>query len=579
MSSTIASVAGPSLPSGVPATPQAAIAQGDALFASANAFANKSQQGLPSLMGAAASIVSQLPPGTFTTAFADAISTASEFCSAIAAGTAVGGPYGAVAGACVAAISTVMGLLEGGPPQLQGDLRSRAEQSVFPARSHTPSLADVGSSVLDQQALYPVCWPDVRLHTAAFLPDAPDADDPSGGEESMPGAFSFGVGWLPAPGSTSGSTAQAYALAQSWLANTLSPKFFNLTDAQKLYASGAADDASTAFSGNVIQQTRARNLLASWYGTRFYQVFLLAQGGGFFAPDINPSSTGAFWTPGGNVSWQTWASEWAFVVTGSGGTAGLNQRAILDYTYYFPTSILLLENTQSFGSSFGADGTWQANVVTSDLLLNMQFDGTNQNAFSTTQIVNPAACPDTTIFGLAEIASLVATGGPGASYPATSDEEADLVALHYVLGLQWLWIAGQKKDLTDPYSSLYQLVNQGKCSGLVAPHPNFSRIIGIIQAKIAARPKTPAQQAAADRAALGSRATSADFGPAAHAHASATAKFGGTLAKALTAHKAPPKYTVTANGPVIVSPGASGSGVRKAAFGAAAVAALVWWFL
>jgi len=149
VSSTIASVAGPSLPSGVPATPQAAIAQGDALFASAQAFARSSGNGLPGLMGAAASIVSQLPPGSFTTAFSEAISTGSEFATAIASGAAVGGPYGAAAGACIAAITTIMGALTSKPPTMEGDLRSRGEQFVFPARSHTQSLADVGSSVLD----------------------------------------------------------------------------------------------------------------------------------------------------------------------------------------------------------------------------------------------------------------------------------------------------------------------------------------------------------------------------------------------------------------------------------------------
>ena len=91
----------PSLPSGVPASAQSAIAKGQSFYQQAAAVSPNT--GLVGLMGAAASLVSALPPGQFTSAFSSAVSEGQAIVSAISEGAAIGGPYGAAAGACIAA--------------------------------------------------------------------------------------------------------------------------------------------------------------------------------------------------------------------------------------------------------------------------------------------------------------------------------------------------------------------------------------------------------------------------------------------------------------------------------------------
>lgn len=546
------------------------IANGESFFQSA---VDKAKTGdLSGVMGAAGMLATNFPIPAVANAISSAVSLGTSIAAAAGTGAAVGGPYGAAAGVAIAVITDVFNNLASSPAKVaEDDYRSSSEQYAFPAIPNNQSVGEVGSFLLKQTPLYPFCWPDVRPHTIAFVPGGPGVQPSS---DSLPGLFSFGVGWLPAPGTLpdGSSAAAAYWLTQSWFStwsmhsDGFTPSA-NITDDMRSFATHASAEVLHVTDSDETTSI-IRNALAmfgSWYGSSFSAFkpgFDLQVGNGKNSPDIQPDATGAFYTPGGNVSGGEWTHEWDYVVTGAGSRGGLNNTAICDFMYYFPLTSLLMED-QGLGGIFGltdtSKGTWTADQVgvlgdgAGKAIADMEAyvgglasTGSAQGAFSSTQIMNPAACPDTIAFGLMEIAYLWASG----AYGKMTAAQCDLVALHFMVGAQWQWTAGQRTDLADNTSSLYALAAVLGKKAVATPHPNFSRILGIIRAKIHASKRPTLAKVAAPSTAK-------------------TAWTGGTLSMVK-------KTAWAGNGPAVPRPRA---GVQKVTLGLGLALAAVGWLL
>jgi hypothetical protein len=472
-----ASASLPTVP-GVPPGPSAAIQSGQALFQSAmNGSTN-----VVGMMGAAAGIVSGLPAGPFTSAIQQCVDEGTSIASAVAAGTAVGGPYGAAAAACIAIVTTVVGALQG-TSMPQADVRSTAEQWCFPGIDPGNPPPFEGGSAYNSFAgqvpalLLPFCQPNTRLHTVGFLPLSNAAGaDPTDGTTNQIGNFAFGIGWVPAPGSTEESTAAAMDLANGWLAahsqevTNQAPTSSQMDWTNTLGASIEEDLGET--SGNSVFD-EVRYWLSSWWGDSGWAMeFGLQAGGPPLAPDVNPQNPyGYFWTPGSwaqaSNGFQRWGSEWATAM------GQLNSQTSLDYVYFFSYTVCGIQTAWNVSTSEPVSPVGPAAIA--------EYAHLGSSGLSSSQVLWPCACPDTSLVGLAEIAYLVVKG-------QIPSDQADLVALHYMLGLQYQWVIGTTKDQRDPSTAIGAFsAPNGPNNGLpwAPPHPNFSRVIGVISAKIA----------------------------------------------------------------------------------------------
>lgn len=564
LSGVSASASLPNLPS-VP-DPTTAVQNGQALFDKAYQSASGGFNSPSDMMAAAASIVSGLPAGQFTTAFKEAVGTGENLLAGVTEGAAIGGPYGAAAGAVIAGLSSVISSIESMTSiPVQSDTRSTSEKWCFPAVPTGAWEGQQGTAQF-QTPLLPFCQPNTLFQTRGFvgLDSGQDGgDDPDQGTNQIRNT-NFGVGWVSPPMTTQTSAGAAYWLAQAWL--YLRRTFVGATDSQKAWGKYVTDNAETAVGTAAFWN--AMHLVDSWWGkspTFWQRSPPLTAGGGILAPDVNPQEPyGYFWTPG-KVSWNDWAGEWTLAI------GELNTQCALDYSYFFSYTEVGLNEPAEGGGLTEAESVG-VYPVGPDTLRLLEVVGAGSGYFSGTQVLYPVACPDTSLVGLFEIAYFVVTG-------AIFESEGDLIALHYMLGLEYLWTRGLAADQTGAVPSNFP--GGGETDAAVAalseamtppykwttPHPNFARVIGIIQAKIAsahAAPHISSRGRFSFGASRGVTGRSADATSVAGYHAAPYSEVEEALTDTMRskiASLSPP------------------SGVSKVALLGAAAAALLWFFL
>lgn len=486
----------PSLPGGI--TAPAAVTNGSALFNKAYQAADGSLAGTAA---GGAAIVAALPAGQFRDAVNSAVSILSAATAGAAAGSVIPG-YGTAIGAVVGTIIGMVETIASAPVQSpEGEFRTKAEQYVFPALPLTPTVGE-SPSALAQVPIYPAPWPTIRRDTIAYQPvtDASGALNPAPPDtRAVP--FDFGIGWVSPPQSTAASTQQAWYLGNAYMAgdwwgtNVVLP--LDTTGTLASYGQQMENEAITAL-GSQQQYDLAKSLLTSWYET--------AEPAFNAAPWNGPLTSN--WRDGTNVlqfgePWSQFGpAYWKLLqeLNTEGGEYG----ATADYTYYYGPYILVQDQSSPSGD------TWV--VLRMDPPIPPSTQGAGQGVYGELTAesghffldIRMSACPDTTLLGLAEIASLVASG-------VIPQEGADVVAFHYVLALAWLWRRGQVTEGIGTYN-----------------HPNFSRILGILTAKIQGKNKQPSKATTtASKAALSSYA---------QIQKSVTKSSGAT--KALTAYRA-----------------------------------------
>jgi hypothetical protein len=475
-----------------PAIPDAsaAIASGQKTFNDAYAQASGSLAGTAAV---AAGIVAQLPKGQITTALNQAVGVVGDAEAGAAIGSVIPG-YGTAIGATLGAIVGIVSQITSStPPSPQGEFRSTPERYCFPALPLVPTVGETPSA-LAQALLEPVVWPTYRAQAVSWLPVAIDSDLGSPAPtQTPPLTVTFGVGWVSPPSSTATSTQQGYYGACAWMASNGVSRANALKhdDAAGDFASFAAatkNAAITAMGGEDLFN-EATDLFRSWYGT----------GGWHTTPD--PTLAGLFWPPD-NGAWTTPTKGYPAVQGFQGVWLSVHHvlrapTGALDFTYYTGNYIL-----QNLGPYTGMQWTiatvdetwfgWQAGIR-------------NNNVGAS---FNLAPLPDTTAIALFELASLAVTG-------VIPREGADVAALHFLLGLAWMWRRGYE---TEKARTLEIRESFGVANGvLLDTHDNFSRCIGLVQAKIRAakkkaaaapKPKAPpvpaavAQKAAASNASL-----------------------------------------------------------------------------
>lgn len=423
-----------SLASAASLDPSTAISNGDALFDNAYQKAGGSLNGTVS---AAASVIAGLPAGPAKQMLADVMTMAS--------GAAVGAEMGSVIpgwGTAVgAAVGAVVGLIESvftsSPQPPEGEFRSTAEQYVFPGVQVTPGQSDAVSQ-LEQTSAQPASWPDIRIHSPGYQVPFTGTDDATGQNE--PVSFTFGTSWVSPPGSTPQSKLAAFFLAQMWLGQSTVSEYWALSSrdtsgtlSERLAAVQGAEEKAWTLLGSETVGKRAVSLVSRWYGTSFSTAFSSSGCAGVESDfgvtppkDQNTSRT--------NVT--AYAKAYATMAQ------CLNKASALDFAYYFSNNAAINVDENGFDHR-------------------VELVPTNEPLLVGTGFRIPAL-PDTTLVGLCEIACLTVMG-------LIPSNAADHVALHYVLGLAWLWKRGQEQD-----------TNVGGSPLPVANHPNFSRILGVI---------------------------------------------------------------------------------------------------
>jgi len=535
--------------------PNVATTVGGSFYDQAVAFAKgtaTNPPGIDQISTAAAGIVSSLPAGQIKTAVSQAQNILASVSGAAAEGGAVGGIYGAAIGAAIGALTTIFSdISSGNAPPVQGDLRGTAEQYCFPS---LPLSVSYGSGTTDSQnaqinkfLFQPAARPDERIYLVGMKPLNPGADNPTGlspatgdgpalavAGDTAGVAFNFGVGWVSPPGSTQATTEAGYYLGQSWIGTN--GLYRPATNDQADYVRAMVAEAGTVIGAGGSEVSLAMNLLSSWYGTpaNFYNSITLGCGGNC-PPDIAPNRDGAFYTPGSGVPWMSYATQWAAVTT------QVNLVSALDYLYYVSDSTWFCSPFWTQASEAGLADIKQLGSAASGGFLGTGSPG---------PIMSLVACPDTTIFGLAEIAAMyvMQTVGPTGAVLLPTRRAADLMALHYVLGLQWLWSQGNHLDMSQGTTSLSDIADAAIFAGQwsTRKHPNFSRLLGRIHAKVGGSAQVAAKAASS---AASSSASSAESAALAHLRSAASKKAG------------------------------SGGGVSKAALGVGVLGAALWWFL
>lgn len=394
------------------------IAQGQHLYDTASAASGGDYAGL---MGAVGALVNDLPAGAVASAAHDIMNVVGSAAQGAALG-ATFGPYGAAIGAAVGA---VVGMIEDAfssppPPPPQGECRSTADQLCFPAVAKGTALSVVPGMACDNPRRAPgSLWYQV---------------DGDGTTQST--NYAFAVSWMRPPNATPTTQAAAWYLAQ-WFVASLS------ANSGALCTTGAVarSNAGTAMGGDDVA-ARAFDRLAGWYGRRFSK-----------CPP---------WSP----------EDLQGAVRGAGGWQGA-------FGAFAKVQTRMLVSLKGVLLAFGG---WEAvhRVSPTPTVADIAAVTTRFTAypldflyypipvsFNDTPDMGPVPvggipegvlmCADTLLLGLAELAV---------------QQAHDVVALHYVMGLAWLWKRTKATAaLTDP------TVTQ-------AHHPNFVRVIGVISRKI-----------------------------------------------------------------------------------------------
>jgi hypothetical protein len=483
------------------ATPSA-IANGTKTFQAAYAAADGSLAGTTAV---AAGLIAGLPPGQVTQTLNRVLSAASSVEAGAAIGTTLFPGIGTGVGIAIGAISGIAQLIAGSPPaNPQGEFRGHSERYCFPALPLTPTVGE-SASALAQQLLQPVVWPDYRQRAVGYQLTTTDpvAGDPAP-SRTQPLSFSFGVGWVSPPGSTAASTNQAYYLAQAWMGgDTVSTHARTITGdpngEQASFREACKQQAITALGSEAVYR-RAYDLVTSWYLSKFSlnvgrallapsAIDLGAAGLSYSTADPSRSLAGnmrraALW-------WKTNIDAW-------------NENSALDFTYY-------LGNYYLFESPQGSEQIWQ--VQSWEAVQNTPYWSVQPGG----RHLVYASLPDTFLIALCELACIVATNAMTSSTGAPvalSEDEADAAALHFAMLHAWLWKRGQVLDATHDFGNG---LTEASLPGFTSPHPNFSRVIGIVAAKIKKNRKKAAAASAKAKAQSARRAAVAQHAAAAAA--------------------------------------------------------------
>ena len=414
------------------------IEQGDSLF---NKAYGASGDSLAKTAALATGLIADLPDGEFKSLVSDVMNAAGDASEGASIGAAIGSVIPGVGTVIGQAIGGIIGFIGGlfgasGPPAPpEGDMRPLAEQYIFQAVPNTPPA---NSADLPGLLAVPYGQPYLFVESRANSPGYQTpyiGTDPITGTQ-IPTRATFAVGWvspqksLPAsiPITTaSGATASAAAW---WLAQTFLAEGKVAAAARKNHLAQSVQwdtlarlyrqHAITAMGGEG-NLKKALAWLGKVYGTNFSSAYTPQDLGGLV--DSTGLVQSAFWQRGGYEQWERIADE-------------VNRRLPLDYTTYWSRSLMNLP---------GANGGESVFPVTRD-------------HFGNTFGLQFIACPDTILVGLAELAALIALG-------IIPEKGSELVALHYIMSLAWLWRRGQE---TDPATQPPVLYN----------HPNLSRLIG-----------------------------------------------------------------------------------------------------
>jgi hypothetical protein len=452
-----------------------AIANGETLVD--NAINQAGGKGIASVLAAASGAVQGMGPSQIKTIVSTAAIVAGGAVAGAAIGTAVFPGIGTAAGAVIGGmVSLFESIGSNPPPAVEGEFRSQAEQWCFPA-------VPVGQGT----GALPVSWPNVRIELVAYQ-TTDKTDQATGVNGPLP--FSFLAGWVsplpppngPVAGSTPQSQRQGWAIAQAFLGKTNTTRRFTLSYlGTNLHrdTTGALGEiaknyeiAQGVMPGGPNQLEKALSLVQSWYGA--YSTFSLGWAPVTGATDVNGMYHGRT-----DVTQQQYCDSFAK------NSNKISARCALDYMLYVSPWFAIQRITS------GESGDMPLAMVTSGLA----------QLWAGGPILPPnplqnAAFPDMTLVGLCELAALVATG-------MIPEAGADVFALHYLLGLAYLWKVGQKADALDPPGLTISTPNYS--SGLLgnsfsgwndAPGwnastklqtqllPNIARCIGIVQHKI-----------------------------------------------------------------------------------------------
>jgi hypothetical protein len=428
--------------------PETAISQGEGLF---NGAYDKSGGSIAGTVAVAASVVAALPEGAAKKVLSDVMTLGSDVAAGAAMGSVIPG-WGTAVGAVVGAAMGVVSVIAGSDPQPpEGDIRSTAEIYVFPPVQAQQGGNDI-QSMLTQNCANPTAWHDIRAHMPGF--QVPYAGTEAGSGQNEPITYTFGTSWISPPGSTAQSKSAAWFIAQAWLGTnsvstglSLSPgpngQFGDLLTRQQM-VSGAQQRAWTILGSRLIME-KATQLINRWYGTRFNVAPYSAVG----CPGINEDFV---FTDAGHSP-----AEFTAIVQKAARSA--NKRNPLDYSYYLSDIIVQGTSDPEFGAR--SLSTYPSQQLGLDVMFIPPMDDSGGNK----GWVELIAMPDTLVVVIAELACLVALG-------VITTKGADHIALHLVMTLAWLYRRGQEQD---------------KASGLpygIRNHPNFSRVIGIISARI-----------------------------------------------------------------------------------------------
>lgn len=441
----------------------AAITSGQNTFNQAYSMAQGSLQGTAAV---AAGIVAALPKGQLTTALNQAMGVAGSAEAGAAIGSVIPG-YGTAIGAVVGAIvGIVSSITSSSPPNPLGEFRTASERYCFPALPLTPTVGE-SASALAQPVLQPVVWPTYRQNAVSWLPVQVDNNlgNPAP-TQTKPITFSFGVGWVSPPSSTAASTQQGYYVACAWMSSNSVSRAHELPTDQGAngqgFASAVKESAITALGGTAAFN-EATDLFRSWYGA------------GGWGTKVLPELAGNTWPPN-NGAWSTPTKGYPAPQGYSGVWKSIHHTLrepawSFDFTYYEMNYIV---------QTIGPNVAWSLDTVGASWMANqthLRADVGWGAAF------NIAPLPDTTAIALAELACLAVTG-------VIPRESADVAALHFLLGLAWMWRQGYELD-KGRGKTIQQLY--GIDTGIYLPtHDNFSRCIGIVAAKIrAAKKKAP----------------------------------------------------------------------------------------
>jgi hypothetical protein len=439
------------------------IQSGQDTFNKAYSAAGGSLQGTAA---AGAGIVADLPSGQFKSALDQAMSAIGYAEAGAAIGSIIPG-YGTAVGAVIGGLIGIFSTMTSSPLNTDGEFRSTAEQYIFPALALTPTVGETPSQ-LAQTVLQPCVFPTYRQHAVSWMPVTVDEDFGAPYlNESKPLNFTFGVGWLSPPGSTTTSTEQGYYLASAWMATDGVSRGLALAHDDSngdLHAYGATmrEQAITAL-GSEQAYNAAMGLFESWYGS-----------GSPWSTKIDPALAGTIPkvldpVQGMSTTWNNsgkslgYKNRWGSLIL---SLREPNQQ--FDWTYY--AGNYLLANLDNFAS-------WSPVGVSETMFNAVRADQ------GPLQVYNVALLPDTTAIGLAELACLAVTGE---GTPPLTRQGADVAALHFLLGMAWLWRQGYAQDSvrSKNVGEVYGLLGNGGLAPYQPTNPNVSRCIGIVQAKI-----------------------------------------------------------------------------------------------